>query len=90
MGTSVHHDMFVFDADYPSGASVQQPQSPPTVQTPGDVYSQSPKDMSSDQLALWLRNHPSLRETDCEEDIQKLRGTCTCTLPDTVLIVTTT
>ena len=63
--------------DYPSGASVQQPQSPPTVQTPVDVYSQPlkfSKDMSNEQLAQWLRNHPSLSEVDYEEDISKLIG----------------
>ena len=68
--------------DYPSGASVQQPQSPPTRV---DVYSQSPKDMSNEQLALWLRNHPSLSGTDYDADISKLRGTqhlliITCTM----------
>ena len=64
--------------DYPSGASVQQPQSPPTVQMPVDVYSQPlpfSKRMSNEQLAQWLRNHPSLSGTDYEEDISKLRGT---------------
>ena len=63
--------------DCPSGASVQQPQSPPTVQTPVEVSSQSltfSKDMSNEQLALWLRNHPSLSGTNYEEDISKLRG----------------
>ena len=42
------------------------------------------EDMSSEQLALWLRNHPSLSEGEYEEDISKLRGT----LPNTVLIIT--
>ena len=41
------------------------------------------KDMSDEQLALWLRNHPSLSGTDYKEDISKLRGT----LPDTVLML---
>ena len=70
---------------YPSGASVQQPQSPPTVQRRVDVRSQSltfSKDMSNEQLALWLRNYPSLSGINYEEDISKLRGT----LPDMVLI----
>jgi hypothetical protein len=61
-----------------SGASVQQPQSPPTVQTRVDVRSQSltfSKDMSREQLALWLRNHHSLSGADYEEDIRKLIGT---------------
>ena len=63
--------------DYPSGASVQQPQSPPTIQTPVDVYSQTltfSKDMSNELLAQWLRNHPSLSGVDYEEDISKLIG----------------
>ena len=58
--------------DHPSGASVQQPQSPPMRV---DLRSQSPKVMSNEQLAVWLRNHPSLSGTDYEEDISKLRGT---------------
>lgn len=61
-----------------SGAS-QQPQSPPTVQAPVDVHPQPSdsvfsKDMSNEQLALWLRSHPSLAGTDYEEDIRKLRS----------------
>ena len=80
MGTSFYHDDNDnnFWKDYPSGASVQQPQSPPTtVQMPVDVRSQSltfSEDMSSEQLALWLRNHPSLSGADYEEDISKLIG----------------
>ena len=61
--------------DYPSGASVQQPQFPPTVQMPVDIRPQPlifSKDMSSEQLALWLRNHPSLSGADYQEDISKL------------------
>jgi hypothetical protein len=70
--------IFLMPTDYPSGASVQQPQSPPTVQTRVDIqcHSQSPQNMSNDQLALWLRKHPSLSGMDCEEDISKLIGTC--------------
>ena len=63
--------------DFPSGAGVQQPQSPPTVQTPVDIYSQPltfSKDMSNEQLAQWLRNHPCLSGVDYEEDISKLIG----------------
>ena len=73
--------------DYPSGATLRQPQSPPTVQTQRGARLQLSltfsKDMSSEQLALWLRNHPSLSEGEYEEDISKLRGT----LPNTVLII---
>ena len=64
--------------DYPSSASVQQPQSPPTVQTRVDVRSQPltfSEDMSNEQLVLWLRNHPSLSGADYDEDIGKLIGT---------------
>ena len=64
--------------DYPGGASVQQPQAPPTVQTPVDVGLQPltfSKDMGNEQLALWLRNHPCLSGADYEEDIRKLIGT---------------
>ena len=70
--------------DYPSGASMQQPQSLPTVQTQLSVRSQPltfSKDMNNEQLAIWLRNHPNLSGTDYEEDISILRGT----LPDNVL-----
>ena len=77
--------LFLMLTDYPSGANVQQPQSQPTVHMPVDVRSPSltfSKDMSNEQLALWLRNHPSLSGTNYEEDIRKLRGT----LPDMVLI----
>ena len=78
-----YYTLFLMHADYP--ASVQQPQSPPTVQARADVCSQSStfsKDMSSEQLALWLRNHPSLSEGEYEEDISKLRGT----LPNTICL----
>ena len=72
------------------GASVQQPLSPPIVQTRVDVYSQSStfsKGMSNEQLALWLRNHPSLSGTNYEEDISKLRGTLSDTVLITMLII---
>ena len=61
-----------------SGASMQLPQSPPTVETQVDVHSQPLKfsnNMSNQQLALWLRNHTSLSGTNYEEDISKLIGT---------------
>ena len=32
------------------------------------------KDMSNEQLALWLSRHPKLVGTDFSEDINKLRG----------------
>ena len=63
--------------DYSSDASVQQPQSLPSVQLQVDVHPQPltfSMEMSNEQLALWLRNHPSLTGTDYEEDISKLRG----------------
>ena len=61
-----------------SSASMQQPQSPPTVGAQGDVRSQPLKfsnDMSNQQLALWLRNHTRVSGPDYEEDISKLIGT---------------
>ena len=61
-----------------SGANVQQPQSPPTVEMEGDAHSQTLKfsnDMSNQQLALWLRNHSGLSGSDYEEDISRLIGT---------------
>ena len=71
-------DLYVMHTDYPRGSSVQQLQSPHTFQPRLDVRSQPltfSKDMSNEQLALWLRNHPSLSETDYEKDISKLIGT---------------
>ena len=62
--------------DHASDA-MQQPQHPATVQPQVDEHPQSSnfsKDMSNEQLALWLRNHPNLTGTDYEEDISKLRG----------------
>ena len=66
-------DLFVMHTDYPSGTSVQQPQSPPTtVVTQGDVHLNN---MSNQQLALWLKSHTSLSGKDFQEDISKLIGT---------------
>ena len=62
----------------PTSGPVQQPQIPPRVQSQVDVHIQPStfsKDMSNEQLALWLRNHSSLTGTDYEKDISKLRGT---------------
>ena len=63
--------------------SVQQPQSSPTFQMQVDAYSQPltfSKHMGNEQLALWLRNHPSLSGTNYEEDIRKLIGTNSMTM----------
>ncbi len=82
--------LFLMPTDYPSGASVQQPQSQHTVQPRLDVRSQPlifSKDMNNEQLAQWLRNHPSLTGTDYEEDISKLRGTC-CALVTMLVSIT--
>ena len=62
----------------PTSDAVQQPQSPRTVQPQVDVHPQPSvfsKDMSNEQLAVWLRNHPSLTGTNYQEDISKLSGT---------------
>ena len=32
------------------------------------------KDMSYEQLAVWLTNHPRFVGADCQQDISKLRG----------------
>ena len=84
--------MFVVHTDYPSGASVQQPQSLHTFQPGMDVRSKLltfSKDMNNEQLAQWLRSHPSLTGTDYEEDISKLSGTCftLITLLVTIMII---
>ena len=64
----------------PASDTLQQQQSPSTVQPWVDVHPQPPltfsKDMNNEQLALWLRTHPSLTGTDYEEDISKLIGKC--------------
>ena len=70
-----------------TGASVQQPQSPPTVRMPtleqvDLLMFKFSKCMNNEQLAQWLRNHPRLRGTNYEDDISKLRGT----LPNIVVI----
>ena len=70
----------LLQTDHSSDANthVQQRQTTPRVQSQVDVPSRSStfsKDMSNEQLAVWLRNHPSLTGTNYEEDIRKLRGT---------------
>ena len=62
----------------PTSDGVQQPQSPPMVQPQMDIHPQTltfSEDMSNEQLAVWLKNHPRLTGTNYEEDISKLRGT---------------
>ena len=56
---------------------MRQPQAPAIVQPQVDVSLQPltfSKDMSNEQLALWLSSHPNLTGTDYHEDIGKLRG----------------
>ena len=57
---------------------MQQPQ-PPAVVQPRVVVHPQPltfsEDMSNEQLALWLSNHPKLVGTDYREDITKLKST---------------
>ena len=48
------------------------------------IINYSPKDLNNEQLAVWLSNHPRLRGTDYQHDIQKLKGSytlqsCVCT-----------
>ena len=62
----------------PASDGVQQPLSSPTIQPRVDVRPQPltfSKEMSNEQLALWLRDHPSLTGTDYEEDVSKLIST---------------
>ena len=49
------------------------PQSQQVQNQPTDLETFS-KDMSNEQLALWLNCHPKLVGTDFSEDINKLRG----------------
>ena len=61
-----------------SSDAVRQPQTPAAVQPQVDVGPQPltfSKDMSNEQLAQWLSNHPNLLGTDYQEDISKLKGT---------------
>ena len=63
--------------------ATRQPQSPVTVQWQVDVHPQPltfSEDMSNEQLALWLSNHPKLRGTDYQQDISKLKG-IDCVVP---------
>ena len=56
---------------------MRQPQAPATVQPQVDVSPQPltfSKDMSNEQLALWLSNHHDLTGTDYQEDITKLKS----------------
>ena len=61
-----------------SSDAVQKPQTPAAVQPRVVVHPQPltfSKDMSNEQLAQWLSNHPNLLGTDYQEDISKLKGT---------------
>ena len=37
-------------------------------------------DLDDKQLALWLSNHPQLKEAECRDDIHKLKGMFSCTV----------
>ena len=57
---------------------IQQPQALSTDQPKLDVSPQSQpfsKDMSYEQLAVWLTNHPLFVGADYQQDICKLKGT---------------
>ena len=57
---------------------MQQPQYLLTDKTTMDVQPQSltfSEDMSYQQLAVWLTNHPKLVGADYQQDISKLKGT---------------
>ena len=68
----------IINTAYSSG-TVQQPQASavaaqPQVDTCAQPLTFS-EDMSNEQLALWLSNHPKLKGTDYQQDISKLKGT---------------
>jgi hypothetical protein len=56
----------------PISDRVQQPQAPAASQVDG--HPQPVMDMSYEQLAVWLTNHPQLVGADYQQDISKLRG----------------
>ena len=62
-----------------SSGTVQQPQAPAVAAQPQVDTCPQPltfsEDMSNEQLALWLSNHPKLKGTDYQQDISKLKGT---------------
>ena len=56
---------------------MQQPQASATVQQQLDVQPQPltfSEDMSYEQLAVWLTNHPKLVGVRYQQDINKLKG----------------
>ena len=57
---------------------MQQPQAPATVQPQLAVCPPAPlvfsEDMSYEQLAVWLTNHPKLVGVRYQQDINKLKG----------------
>ena len=58
---------------------ISEPMQPAqALQPPVDVQPQPQafsKDMSYEQLAVWLTNHPQFVGADYQEDISKLKGT---------------
>ena len=78
--THMHtHCMSTITLWYPNLISEPiQPQAPSTDQPKPDVSPQSlpfSKDMSYEQLAVWLTNHPLFVGADYQQDISKLKGT---------------
>ena len=62
----------------PTSGAVQQPQASATVQPQMEVQAQPltfSEDMSYEQLAVWLTNHPKFVRADYQQDISKLKGT---------------
>ena len=69
-----------------TGNGVQQPQASATGQLQLGVCPPAPlvfsEDLSYEQLAVWLTNHPKLVGVGYKQDISKLKGTCYCqTMP---------
>ena len=53
---------------------VQQPQALSSDQPRLDVLPEFSKDMTSEQLSIWLTNHPQFVGADHQQDISKLKG----------------
>ena len=73
----IHTINCLINAHTDHSSDVVQPQTPAAVQPQVDVGPQPltfSKDMSNEQLALWLSNHPNLTGTDYQEDITKLKS----------------
>ena len=68
----------IYNTVYLSDTRLQQLQTSPGILSPVDVHPQLltfSKDMSYEQPAVWLTNHPKLVGEGYQQDINKLKGT---------------